>query len=352
MKKLVNLLLVSGLFLTSLAGCGSRSSGSGQTLKVYNWGEYIDKSIIKDFEKEYDCEVVYETYESNEYMYTKLQGGNQYDVMVPSEYMIERMIKEDLLQKIDWSLITNKDSIDETVLNQNFDKNNDYWVPYFYGNVGILYDKTKVSADDLKAGWEVLRNTKYKGQVYMYDSERDSLMVALKALGFSMNTTEESEVIQAKDWLVEQKQTMDIVYATDDMIDAMINSEKAMAVIYSGDAAAVMSENEDMDFYLPNEGTNYWFDGFVISKDCENPELAMNFINFMISDENALKNTLAVGYYTTNKNAAKQAKEEEYTDNTAYQAPRMDKNDEVFAYQEPEVKEMYSHYFNEEVKIK
>lgn len=350
MKKLVKMMMVSVLALTSLVGCSSGNNADKKTLKVYNWGEYVDKSVISDFEKQFNCHVIYDTYESNEYMYTKLQGGNQYDVMVPSEYMIERMIKENLIQKIDWSFITNKDSLDNAVLNQDFDKNNDYWVPYFYGNVGILYDKTKVSQDDLKAGWEVLRNTKYKGQIYMYDSERDSMMVALKALGYSMNTTNEEEVIKAKDWLIEQKQTMDPVYATDDMIDAMTNSEKAMAVIYSGDAAAVMLENEDMDFFMPEEGTNYWFDGFVVSKDCEDTELAMNFINFMISDENALKNTLEVGYLTTNVNAAKEA-QEEFEGISAYSI-RMNKNDEVFAYQEPEVKEMYSNYYWNEVKIK
>lgn len=349
MKKLVSMTLASLLALTSLVGCGE-SNEAKKTLKVYNWGEYADMSVIDSFEDEFNCKIIYETYESNEYMYTKLQGGDHYDIMVPSEYMIERLIKEDLLQKIDWSLIPNKDSIDSSVLNQEFDKNNDYWVPYFYGNVGILYDKTKVDASDLKAGWEVLRNTKYKGQIYMYDSERDSLMVALKALGYSMNTTNEAEVIEAKDWLIDQKNTMDPVYATDDMIDAMTNSEKAMAVIYSGDAAAVMNENEDMDFYMPEEGTNYWFDGFVVSKDCEEVELAMEFINYMISDENALKNTLEVGYLTTNVNAAKKAKEE-FKGNSAY-GIRIGKNDEVFKYQEPAVKEMYSNYYWNEVKIK
>lgn len=349
MKKLVSMALASLLALTSLVGCGG-SNEAKKTLKVYNWGEYADMSVIDAFEDEFNCKIIYETYESNEYMYTKLQGGDHYDVMVPSEYMIERLIKEDLLQKIDWSLITNKDSLDSSVLNQEFDKNNDYWVPYFYGNVGILYDKTKVDVSDLKAGWEVLRNTKYKGQIYMYDSERDSLMVALKALGYSMNTTNEAEVIEAKDWLINQKNAMDPVYATDDMIDAMTNSEKAMAVIYSGDAAAVMNENEDMDFYMPEEGTNYWFDGFVVSKDCEEVELAMEFINYMISDENALSNTLEVGYLTTNVNAAKEAKTE-FEGNSAY-GIRMGKNDEVFKYQEPEIKEMYSNYYWNEVKIK
>lgn len=342
MKKLIKLTLASVLSLTALVGCGS--SGAKNTLKVYNWGEYVDTDVISAFEKEFDCDVVYETFDSNETMYTKLLGGNQYDVMVPSEYMIERLIKENLLQKVDWSLITNKDSLDNSVLNQSFDQNNEYWVPYFYGNVGIVYDKTQVDEKDLSAGWEVLRNTKYKGNVYMYDSERDSFMVALKALGFSMNTTNTDEIKKAYDWLIDQRATMNPTYAADDSIDAMKNSEKAMAVMYSGDAAAVMAENEDMGFYMPNEGTNYWFDGFVISKDCTNATLAMEFINFMINDENSYLNTQEVGYYTTNTVAAKKASEEDFKGINAY-GIRMGANDEVFAYQEQSIKEIYSDYW-------
>lgn len=344
MKKLVKIALASVLSLSTLAGCGSSSQGASKTLKVFNWGEYVDRDVISGFENEFDCKVIYETFDSNETMYTKLLGGDKYDVMVPSEYMIERLIKEDLLQKIDWNVMTNKDSLDNSVLNQNFDKNNDYWVPYFYGNVGIVYDKTKVSESDLSAGWEVLRNTKYKGNIYMYDSERDSFMVALKALGYSMNTTNKDEIEKAYNWLIDQRKTMNPTYATDETIDAMKNSEKAMAVMYSGDAASVMTENQDMGFYMPNEGTNIWFDGFVVSKDCQETQLAMEFINYMISDENALNNTLEVGYLTSNVNAAKEASESDFEGNSAY-AIRMDKNDEVFAYQSQDVKEMYSNYW-------
>ncbi|MCD7951229.1 MAG: ABC transporter substrate-binding protein [Erysipelotrichaceae bacterium] len=342
MRKLVNLVLVSVMAIT-IAGCSS-SSSSGRTLKVFNWGEYADMDVIYAFEDEYDCDVVYETYDSNESMYTKLLGGNSYDIMVPSEYMIQRLIKEDLITTIDWSYITNADSLDSSILNQDFDPNNDYWVPYFCGNVGILYDTTKVDESDLADGWEILRNTTYKGNIYMYDSERDSFMVALKALGYSMNTTDESEIEEAYNWLVDQRNTMDPTYATDDVIDAMMNSEKAMAVIYSGDAAAVMAENEDMAFYMPEEGTNYWFDGFVVSKDCEDVELAYEFINYMISDENALSNTLAVGYLTANVNAAQEASETDFAGISAY-AIRIDENDEVFNYQDQETKELFSEYW-------
>ena len=176
MKKLFKGLLCVAVICGLMTGCGSKSYK--HTLKVFNWGVYAEMDVIKAFQDEYDCKVIYETFDSNESMYTKLLGGNQYDVLVPSDYMIERMIKENLLQKIDWSKITNKKSLDTKVLNQQFDPNNEYWVPYFCGNVGIVYDKTQVKKEDLKAGWEILRNTKYKGNLYMYDSERDSMMVA------------------------------------------------------------------------------------------------------------------------------------------------------------------------------
>ena len=165
MKKLFKGLLCVAVICGLMTGCGSKNYK--HTLKVFNWGVYADMDVIKAFQDEYDCKVIYETFDSNESMYTKLLGGNQYDVLVPSDYMIERLIKENLLKKIDWSKITNKKSLDTKVLNQQFDPNNEYWVPYFCGNVGIVYDKTQVKKEDLKAGWEILRNTKYKGNLYM-----------------------------------------------------------------------------------------------------------------------------------------------------------------------------------------
>lgn len=314
---------------------------SRKTLRVYNWGEYIDKTVISDFEDKFDCRIIYETFDSNEIMYTKYMSGNSYDVLVPSEYMLERMIKEDLLQPVDKSLIPNLDNINEGILGQSFDLSNNYWVPYFCGNVGILYDKTVVDEKDLEAGWSILRNTKYKNQIYMYDSERDSFMVALKALGYSMNATKEREINEAYQWLLEQREEMNPVYVGDESIDTMISGVKAMAIMYSGDAAAVMSENPNMGYYMPKEGTNVWFDGFVISKECKQTKLANEFINYMISDKVSYKNTVEVGYLTANVNAAAQAEKEEFKDISAY-GLRTGPNDEVFAYQDNAVKEMYN----------
>ena len=346
--KATNKVMSSKIVKVILAGClllsvgWSISTGVGKkTLRVYNWGEYIDKSVISEFEKEYDCRIIYETFDSNEIMYTKYMSGNSYDIMVPSEYMIERMIKEDLLQPIDKSLIPNFENINKGILGQAFDPSNNYWIPYFCGNVGILYDKTIVDEDDLKEGWNVLRNPKYRGQIYMYDSERDSFMVALKALGYSMNTTVEKEINEAYRWLIDQRTEMDPVYVGDESIDTMISGVKAMAIMYSGDATTVMSENPNMGYYLPEEGTNVWFDGFVISKECKQTKLANQFINFMISNQNAYKNTVEVGYLTANVNAAKKAADDTYKGISAYEI-RTAKQDEVFSYQTNEVKEMYN----------
>lgn len=346
--KATNKVMSSKVVKIILAGClllsvgWSISTGVGKkTLRVYNWGEYIDKSVISEFEEEYDCRIIYETFDSNEIMYTKYMSGNSYDIMVPSEYMIERMIKEDLLQPIDKSLVPNLKNINKGILGQSFDPSNNYWVPYFCGNVGILYDKTIVDEDDLEEGWNILRNPKYRGQIYMYDSERDSFMVALKALGYSMNTTVEREIDEAYRWLIDQRSEMDPVYVGDESIDTMISGVKAMAIMYSGDATTVMAENSNMGYYLPEEGTNVWFDGFVISKECKQTELANQFINFMISIQNAYKNTVEVGYLTANVNAAKKAANDTYKGISAYEI-RTAQKDEVFAYQTNEVKEMYN----------
>lgn len=329
--------------MSVMAGLVSGCGGSGKpTLKVYSWGEYIDTSLIPQFEKEYDCKVVYETFDSNESMYTKLQSGEAYDVLVPSDYMIERLIKEDALQPIDWSLVPNASGLDEAVLGEEFDPDNTYSVPFFYGTVGILYDTTVVDEKDLEDGWNILKNEKYAGNIYMYDSERDSFMIALKALGYSMNTTNRDEIDEAYNWLVEQRDTMKPVYAGDDVIDNMISGNKAMAVVYSGDASYIMSENEDLDYFAPDEGTNIWQDAMVITDDCTQVELAHAYINFMLEADHAYANTQAVGYTSPVVEARTRASEEDYAGISAY-LPRTDgENDEVFRYQEQEIKEYFA----------
>ena len=308
-------------------------------LRVFNSGEYMDSNLIEKFEKENDCDVVYETFDSNESMYTKLQSGSVYDVLVPSDYMIERLIKEDYLQPVDWSKITNKDKIVPKLLNNNFDKGSKYAVPYYWGTVGIVYNKKTVSKEDLQEGWNILRNKKYSGKIYMYDSERDSFMIALKALGYSMNTTNKSELQQAYEWLVEQNKTMKPVYVGDDVMDNMISGNKDMAVVYSGDGAYIISENSDMGFVVPEQGSNNWIDGMVITKSCKNTELAHKFINFFLQKDVAIQNTAYIGYDSAVKSVYEYYRNEEYAGNPGCAPDTSNPKSEEFKYQEQKIKE-------------
>ncbi len=308
-------------------------------LRVFNSGEYMDSNLIEKFEKENDCDVVYETFDSNESMYTKLQSGSVYDVLVPSDYMIERLIKEDYLQPIDWGKITNKDKIVPKLLNNNFDKGSKYAVPYYWGTVGIVYNKKTVSKEDLQEGWNILKNKKYSGKIYMYDSERDSFMIALKALGYSMNTTNKSELQQAYEWLVEQNKTMKPVYVGDDVMDNMISGNKDMAVVYSGDGAYTISENSDMGFVVPEQGSNNWIDGMVITKSCKNTELAHKFINFFLQKDVAIQNTAYIGYDSAVKSVYEYYRDEEYAGNPGCAPDTSNPKSEEFKYQEQKIKE-------------
>ena len=233
-------------------------------------GEYLGENVISNFEKEYGVDVIVEYFDSNEMMYTKLQAGDAYDVIVPSDYMIQRLISEGSLQELDKSLIPNMDNLTDGVKNLAFDPDNTYSVPYFWGSVGIVYNKNNVPKDLIEEkGFEILRDTDYAGDIYMYDSERDSFMVALKALGYSMNTTDDAEIEEAYQWLLELNKTMNPAYVTDEVIDNMMNGTKDIAVVYSGDATVILDENEDMDFFMPSEGTNIWCDSMCIPTNAE-----------------------------------------------------------------------------------
>ena len=334
---------VTAVILVIVMGKWTIVSQGSHILRVYNAGEYMDLSLLDKFEKEYNCTVVYETFESNEMMYTKLASGETYDVLVPSDYMIERLIKEEYLQAIDWKKIPNKKNLLPEVKNKDYDPGNRYSCPYFWGTVGILYNKNIVSQEDLdKEGWNILKDEKYKGNLYMYDSERDSFMIALKALGYSMNTKNLDEIQEAYDWLIDQRDTMDPIYAGDDVIDNMISGNKAMAVVYSGDASYIISENQDLDYYTPQQGTNTWYDAMVITKDCSEVDLAHEFINFMLDDENALSNTEEVGYTSTVKSAFEEMKNGTYEGIDSY-IPKIDNpKNEIFGYQKPKIKQKFA----------
>ncbi|KSV58017.1 extracellular solute-binding protein [Acetivibrio ethanolgignens] len=309
----------------------------GQTLHVYNWGEYTGENIIRNFEEKTGARIIMEHYESNEQMYIKIANGEAYDVLVPSDYMIERLISEELLQKLDPSRLDCMAELSDEVKGLPYDPENEYSVPYFWGNVGIVYDKTKVDIEDLeKEGFAIFLNEKYKGDIYLYDSERDSFMMALKSLGYSMNTSDDAELQKAYQWLVQCVETMEPEIVTDEIIDNMAQGRKALGVIYSGDASYVMSENENMGFYLPKKGTNLWSDAMVIPANAKNPELAHEFINYISSYEGAYDNSSYVGYTSPNRAVVEELSGEsgDYEGINAY-IPRTDnEKDEVFQFDE------------------
>ena len=302
-------------------------------LKLYLPGEYLGENVISDFEKQYGVRVIVENFDSNEMMYTKLMAGDRYDVIIPSDYMIERLMNEDFLQPLDKSMIPNMENMSDAVLGMSYDPDNTYSIPYFWGSVGLVYNHENVDPAVIESeGWEVLRNTDYAGHIYIYDSERDSFMMAFKALGYSMNTEDPNEINDAYEWLLQMNNTMSPVYVTDEVIDGMMNGYKDIAVVYSGDAAVVLDENEDMSFYMPSQGTNIWCDAMVIPANAENPKLAHEFINYMLTYEAAFDNTETVGYTSPNAEVFEEmtSSEDLYADNAAYLPRSGYEKDEMF----------------------
>lgn len=327
MKKNIKLFITLGLIL--MVGILSTACGEDKpTINVYNWGDYVDPDVIREFEEEFGVKVNYDTFATNEDMYVSIKkGGTSYDVVFPSDYMIERMIEEGLLEKLNKDNIPNLANIDERFLDLEFDPNNEYSVPYMWGTVGIVYNKNMV--DDVVDSWDILWNEKYEGQILMLDSQRDSIGVALKKLGYSMNTRNLEELEEAKEELIKQKPLV-YAYVGDEVKDLMVAEEAALAVVWSGEAIAIGRENDNVEFAIPKEGTNLWFDCMVIPKNAKNKELAEEFINFMNRPEIAAKNTEYVGYSTANIKALEYLPDYIRNSNVAYPSDEELQNVEIF----------------------
>ncbi|MBR3003430.1 MAG: spermidine/putrescine ABC transporter substrate-binding protein [Clostridia bacterium] len=271
-----------------------------QVLRVYNAAQYMDETTIMDFEKEYKVRVEYSEFESNEDMYNKVtSNSSKYDVLVPSDYMIDRLIKEDRLAKLDKSKVTNISNVAPEYLAPEYDKENEYVIPYMTGTLGILYNTKKVSAPI--NSWTVLFDTKYKGKILMWDSERDCLGATLKMLGYSMNSTNSQEIAEAQAKLVTQR--MIAQYGEEEIRDMMIAGEGTVALMYSGEAKNAINQNHNLAYVIPKEGGNKWVDGFVIMKNSQNMEMAQNFINFMCRPNIAVRNMTVTGYTSAIKGA-------------------------------------------------
>ena len=276
------------------------NSSSGRQVIVYNWGDYIDPDVIAMFEEETGIHVIYEEYETNEIMYPKVQSGAiAYDAVCPSDYMIQRMIESDLLAEIDYDNIPNIKYIDDVYMefSTQFDEENRYSVPYLWGTVGILYNKNMV--DEPVDSWEILWNEKYKDSILMQDSVKDAFAVALKYLGYSLNSTDLDELEAAKKLLIEQKPLVQ-AYVVDQVRDKMIGNEAALGVIYSGEALYCQQENPDLEYVIPKEGSNLWIDSWVIPKNAKNKENAEAFINFLCRPDVAKMNFEYITYSIPN----------------------------------------------------
>ena len=379
MKKLIALSLIGAMTLGVLSGCtkventdaksketaaaseeaaaGEETAGAteaastkkedaGQVI-VYNWGEYLDPEVIDLFEEETGIKVVYEEFETNEIMYPKVAAGAiAYDVVCPSDYMIQKMIENDLLQEINFDNVPNIENIDEEYLSwsEEFDPGNKYSVPYCWGTVGILYNKTMV--EEPIDSWDVLWDETYKDNILMQDSVRDALMVALKKLGYSMNTTSEDEISEATQLLIEQKPLVQ-AYVIDQVRDKMIGNEAAIGVIYSGEAIYTQRENPDLEYVIPKEGSNLWIDSWVIPKNAQNKENAEAFINFLCRPDIALMNFEYITYSTPNKAARELIEDDDIRNSTiAFPDHDMLKYCETYKFLGDETDEMYTNYWN------
>ena len=336
MKKFLTALLVLCLLAPALSlaeGYDPIKEFGSNVLNVYNWGEYIDKQVITNFQKEYKVKVNYSLFSSNEEMYTKLLSNASYDVLVPSDYMIERLIREKKLQPLDKTVVTSLDSLVDGVKNLDYDPDNTYSVPYLWQTVGILYDQTKIDPEKVEElGFSIFLDPEYSGHTYMYDSERDAFMIAFKALGYSANTEDQDEITAAYNWLREMDKAVHPSYVTDEVIDAMINGEKWLALVYSGDAAYIISENEDMAYCMPKEGTNVAVDAMVIPANANNPKLANVFIEYILQYENSLMISEEVGYASPNAQVLEELSSEggAYYENSAYVPRSGYEKDEMF----------------------
>ena len=274
-------------------------SGGKNSITVYNWGEYIDPDLLKQFEQETGIKVIYETFDSNEGMMGKVeQGGTAYDISMPSEYMIEMMAEKDLLLPIDYNKIPNVKNIDPYFLDLPFDPDNKYSLPYFWGTLGIAFNPTLLDGQTFES-WDNLWDPSLRQQVVLVDSARESIGMSLNSLGYSLNSTNLDELRQATDKLKELSPNVKAVIG-DEVTQLMVNEEAAISLTWSGQAADMMYENEDIDYIVPEEGSNLWFDNMVIPRTASNIDGAHAFINFMLDAEVAAQNADYVGYSTPN----------------------------------------------------
>lgn len=334
MKKLNSLVIGICLIITCLIGASvhlEKSQGvtSDKVLTIYNWGDYIDPSLIKQFEKEKGYKVIYETFDSNEAMITKIQqGGTAYDVTIPSEYMIQKMIKQNMLIPLDHSKIKGLENIDERFLNIDFDPDNTFSIPYYWGTLGIVYNDKFVAPGDIEH-WDDLWKPDLKNNVILIDGAREVIGLSLNSDGQSLNSKNDVHLKTASTKLTALTDNVKAIVA-DEIKMYMINEESAVAVTFSGEAAEMLDNNDHLHYVIPSEGSNLWFDNIVIPKTAKNVAGAYDFINFMLIPENAAKNAEYIGYSTPNKKAKSLMPSSITTDEQFYPKDDIIENLEVY----------------------
>ena len=330
LKRLCALALTSLLSVTLFTGCGNSNVGVNGTIYFYNCGDYIDEDLIYEFQRETGIKVDYSTYDTNEIMYQKLKSSpGSYDLVIPSDYMIEKRIQENMVEKIDFNNIPNYEYIGDQYKNLAYDPTNEYSVPYMWGTIGIVYNPDIVT--EPVNSWDILWDTKYNNkQLIMFDSMRDTLAIGLKKLGYSINSTNPDEIAAATDELIKQKKTMDPLYYVDEVKDKMINEEAAIAPVWSGDATYIISQNPKLKFIVPDEGSNKWFDAMVIPKGSKNKENAEKLIDFLCKPENALQNVEYIQFSTPNTGAYELLEDSIKDDPGAYPSKEVLDKCEVF----------------------
>lgn len=336
MKRLIQFTAAIVVFILLLFGVNlymNHSSGAAtsDTITIYNWGDYIDPALIETFEEETGLKVVYETFDSNEAMYTKVQqGGTQYDIAIPSEYMIERMIEEDLLHELDYSKIEGMEHLIPEFLDQPFDPGNQYSVPYFWGTMGIIYND-KMIEEGAITRWEDLWTPEYRERIMLIDGAREIVGLTLQSLGYSLNSRDLSELSEAEAKLAELAPNVKAIVA-DEIKMYMIQEEAPLAVTFSGEAADMMWENESLHYVLPEEGSNLWFDNMVIPKTAQNIDGAHAFISFMLRPENAAINAEYIGYSSPNQTAIDELIDEEIVSDEQFY-PNLDEMENLEVYE-------------------
>ena len=327
-----SLVLTFGLF----AGC---QKSDKKTINVLNYGENIADGIIDEFEDKYNVKVNYKTFDDMETMYIEVASGKtNWDAILVADYMADRMIQEGLLQKINKDNIPNLQEMNESDMGQPYDPNNDYTVPYMNGTIGIIYNKDLV--DDTVDSWDIMWNEKYKKQIFVLDAQRDAIGMALKKLGYSLNTTDEKELEEAKNLLIEQKPLV-LKYGADEVKDLMTSGEAAIAMIWSGEGLTLADENENLEYVIPKEGANYWLDSWAIPANANDKETAEAFINFVSGKDNAYKIAEEIGYTTPNKLAMEEQPEEVRNNEGAYMPEEVMERCEIYKYLPQEKLKLY-----------